>query len=70
MRNEITKNDFIGFLSKARICSQNNSRGNNKTIDVVTDPIEKRVWYEFSNNNEVVYTGEDLDRAIELFNDE
>jgi hypothetical protein len=70
MRNEVTKNDFIGFLPKSRLCSQNNSRGNNKTIDVVTDPLEKRVWYEFSNNNEVVYTGEDLDKAIELFNDE
>ncbi|WP_305910441.1 hypothetical protein Q9L42_021265 (plasmid) [Methylomarinum sp. Ch1-1] len=68
MRNhEVTKDDFLMFFPKARLCGQYGD-GKNKAIDVVTDPVGKRVWYEFINSNQVVYTGPDLAEAIEYYN--
>ena len=66
-QGKICKEDIYGFYPKARMFGEH-GKGKNKAIDVVTDPVEKRVWYEFSNNHNVVYCGPDLEEAIELFN--
>lgn len=65
--HEVTEHDFLEFFPKARLCGQHGG-GKNKAIDVVTDPVGKRVWYEFSTNHAVVYTGPDLAEAIEYYN--
>jgi hypothetical protein len=68
MKNhKVTVDDFIGFFPKTRLCGQHGN-GKNKCIDVVTDPINKRVWYEFSDHHKVIYEGPELSEAIDLYN--
>ena len=65
---KIYKKDFEGFYPKTRLCGHH-GKGVNKAVDVLVDPIEKRVWYEFSSFHRVVYCGPDLDDALRLFNE-
>ena len=68
MRNhEVTQSDFLGFFPKARLCGYHGGE-KNKAIDIITDPLKQRVWYEFSNNHTVVYAGPDLAEAIKYYN--
>ena len=68
-RFKAKKEDIEGFYPKTRLFGEHGN-GINKSLDVVTDPIEKLVWYIYSDNRVEVYTGQDLDEAIELFNEQ
>ncbi len=64
MMKKVTLEDLVDFMPRARLCG-----GRGKSIDVVTDPIEKTVWYEFSVDRKIVYTGDVLSTAIKLYNE-
>jgi len=69
MRNhKVNKEDFHDFFPRHQLCGQH-SHGKNKSIDVIIAPVEKRVWYEFTNHKAVIYTGTDLNKAIKYYNE-
>ena len=64
MNNQkVAEEDFIGLPLKTRLCGHHG-----KFIDVIIDPVEKRIWYELNINYDIVYTGPDLAEAIEYYN--
>lgn len=64
---DITKEMLNGFQGKTRIFGQHGN-GVNKSIDMVSDPIEKAIWFELRNRGSMMYIGPSLDEAIEIFN--
>lgn len=64
----VSASDLGSFKVKNVLFSHYHCKGVNKSLHVVTDPIEKRVWYELSNSGEKIYTGPDLNTAIDIYN--
>lgn len=64
---EATREALEGFYPKTRLFGEHR-KGKNKAMDVVCDPVNKRIWYEVSVSHQWVYTGPELDEAISLFN--
>ena len=66
-KHEVTVETFEGFYSRARLCGSH-GYGSNKSIDVITDPVNGRMWFEFCDHRTTVYTGPSLNEAIKLYN--
>jgi hypothetical protein len=69
MKRTISKSDLEGFITRNRLFGIH-GKGHNKSIDILVDPVEKRIWYEFTSCRSVIYHGPDLDEAIGYFNGE
>jgi len=63
-KHQVSLQDLIDFLPRNRLCGAMGTK-----IDAITDPIEKTVWYELFINYGLVYQGDDLTKAIKLYNE-
>jgi len=61
------REDLISFESKARMFAHY-GRNTSKSLDIVTAPLDKTVWFIVTNHRLDVYTGPDLDKAIAIYN--
>ena len=59
----ITPDDLKGFIAKTVLFDQKGKR-----IYLHCDPIKKRIWYTLSLGQKDVYSGPNLDAAINFFN--
>lgn len=67
MKYKINKDMIKNFYPKSRCFGCHNKKVN-IAIDIVVDPIKKRILYELSQNHKVIYQGPELDDAIEIYN--
>ena len=67
MNDKITKEMLTGFEAKTRLYGHHGN-GVNLSIDIITHPIRKVIWFVLNDNRMDVYTGPDLDTAIEIYN--
>ena len=67
MKNrKITKDDLVGYSATNCIMAES-GKGKIKVLNVVTEVVGKRVWFEVLDRESEVYAGPDLDTAIELY---
>ena len=59
----ITPDDLKGFIAKTLLFGHRAKR-----IHVCCDPVKKRIWYTLSFGLKDLYTGPNLNEAINLFN--
>ena len=59
----ITPDDLKGFIAKTILFSQKGKR-----IYLHCDPVKKRIWYTLNLGPKDLYTGPNLNEAINLFN--
>ena len=65
--HQMSVHDFLDCTFVARLCGQHGN-GVNKAIDVLTDPVKKRVWYEVTSVRREIYVGQELSEALEHYN--
>ena len=66
-RKDISIDDATDFVARQQLFGCYGG-GNHLSIDVLTSVRDKRVWFEFSDRRTVVYSGPDLQEAIDLYN--
>ena len=69
MKNHAVEiSDFEGFETTNTMCGSA-GHGKQKRLDVITDPVKQRVWYELIVDHTGVYNGADLVEALQMYND-
>ena len=66
MKHTITKKD-LDFDNITRLAADH-GKGTNKTFDMVVNAVNKRIWYVVVDHNDTIFSGHDIDIAIELYN--
>ena len=61
------KKEDLGFDARTQICGMFSNKYN-KSIDIIVNTINKRVWYEVKHFGNWVYKGPSLNEVLDIFN--
>lgn len=67
MEHQASIEQIETFESVSRLFGHH-GKGFNKSIDMITSAVNKRVWYVVNDHRIAIYSGPDLDEAVKIYN--